>query len=61
MSCMSYTCYTKLKIPSPLQNVHVLSAHSATGHDLCPMGIMHCKIVLGDTLFMHTFIVWKYI
>ena len=39
MSCMSYTCYTKLKIPSPLQNVHVLSAHSATGHDLCPMGI----------------------
>ena len=42
MSCMSYTCYAKLKDPPPSQNIHALSVHSAAGHDSCPMRLLHC-------------------
>ena len=43
-----------------LQNLHVLSAHSATSHDLFPMGFSTlCNIMLGHTQVMHTFIVCK--
>ena len=33
-----------------------MSVHSAMGQDLCLMGIMHCKVMLGNTQFLHTFV-----
>ena len=54
MSYMSHTCYTRLKAFAPLRNRHASSVHSAMGHDL-----IHCGVMLGNTQFMHTFIVWK--
>ena len=47
MSCMSYSCYIKLKDPQPLQNVSALSVPSATGLDLCPIHLTCCGIMLG--------------
>ena len=44
MSCISYPCYTKLIDPPSLKIVPTMSVHSATGYDLCPIGIMCCKI-----------------
>ena len=59
VSCMSYTCYTKLQDLPSLRNIHVLSLQSATGHDLSPMGLIHSGIILSNTQFVHTFIVCK--
>ena len=33
MSCMSYTCYMRLKDPPSLKMVPAMSVYSATGHD----------------------------
>ena len=57
MSCMSSACYVKLKDPPLLQNVPSMSVHSATGHDLCAIGLPFCGIMLGNLQFRHTFIV----
>ena len=48
MSCMSYMCYAKLKDPPPWLNKYAISVHSATGQDLCSMGLVHCKVTLGN-------------
>ena len=45
---MSYECYMKLKDPQSLKNVHTILAHLATGHDLCPIGLMCCEIMIGN-------------
>ena len=58
MSCMSYTCHVKLKDLPPSQNRHVLSVHSATGHDPCSMGLVQHN-VLSYTQFMHTLTVCR--
>ena len=57
MSCMSYTCYAKLKDPPPLMSKHALSAPSATGYVLCLMDLIHFGNMLDNTQFIHTFIV----
>ena len=47
--CMSYTCYNKWKGPLPPRNTHALSIHWATGHHVCPMGLIYCGVILGST------------
>ena len=59
MSHMSYTSYTKLKDHPPLQNIHALFEHSSMGHNLCPMGLIHCGVMPGNSQFRHSFIVCK--
>ena len=54
-SSMSYTCYTKWKDPHFLQNIHALSVYPLTSHDLYPMGLMQCNVILGNTQFLHMF------
>ena len=59
MGCRSCTCFAKLKDHILCEIFNAPSVHSATGHDLCPMGLIHCGIVLAHTQFMHIFIVFK--
>ena len=49
MGYMSYTCYTKLRDPPPLRNIHALSVLSAVGHNLCHMGLIYYGIMLGNS------------
>ena len=53
------SCYTKLKDLPPLQNIQALTVHSAIRHDISPLGLIHCVIVLGGDQFINTFIVCK--
>ena len=55
MSCMTYRCYTKVKDCPPLINIQALSMHSATGHVLCSISLIHYGGMLGNTQFMFTF------
>ena len=48
MSCMSYACYMKLRDDLLLQNVTSMSIHSATMHNLCPIGLTYCKCMIGN-------------
>ena len=58
MSCMLYTHYVKLKDPQSLKMVPALSVHSATGCDLCPVGLT-CEATIGKLQFKHTFIAYE--
>ena len=51
MSCVSYACYLKLKDPLSLKIVHALSVHSATDHDLCPVGLTCSEDTIGKLQF----------
>ena len=55
LSCMSYTCYMKLKDPPPLQNAATMYVHSATGHYICPIYLTCCGIMIGNLQFRHTY------
>ena len=59
MSCMSYTCYIHLKDPPTLQNIPTMSVHSATGHDLWPIGLACHRIMIENLQFRHMFIMCK--
>ena len=59
MSCMSSTCYAKVKGPPLLQNIYVLSLHYMTGHHLHPKGLVHFNVMLGNAQFMPTFTVCR--
>ena len=61
MSCMSYECSNSLPRKSYLNKTHMLSVHSARDHDLYPMNIVNCKVALGNTLMIHSFIVCKHL
>ena len=56
MSCMQYACYKKLKYPPSLKMLSSMSVHSATGHDLCPVGLTCCEVTIGKSQFKHIFI-----
>ena len=45
---MSYTCYVKQQDPPSLKMVPAMSVQSATGHDLCPMGLACCEAIIGN-------------
>ena len=51
-----FTYFTKFKNILPLQDIQALFMHSIMGHDLNPIGLIHCGIMLGDTQFIYTFI-----
>ena len=56
---MSYACYAKLRDPLSLKTVPAMLVHSATDHDLCPVGLMCCEITISTSQFKHTFIVCR--
>ena len=39
--------------------VPVMSVHWATGHDLCPVGLMCCEITIDNSQLKNTFIECK--
>ena len=39
MSCTSYACYMKLKVPTLLKMISVIPVNLAISHDLCPLGL----------------------
>ena len=59
MSCISYACYVKLKNLPSLVIVSAMSVNSATGHELCPVGLMCCDVTTGKSQFKHTLILCK--
>ena len=58
MNCIPFVCYPKLKDPPSLKTMPAMLVHSATCHDLCPVGLT-CEITIGKSQFKHTFIVCK--
>ena len=61
ISCMSYGCYSRLPNRPNLNAALMLSVHLATGHDLCPMGIANCKVILSHMPVIHSFNVCKHL
>ena len=59
ISCTLYTYYVKLKYPLSLEMIPTMSVHSATGHDLCPLGLTCCEVTIGKSQFTHTFTMCK--
>ena len=49
----------KLKDSPLLKMISVISAVSATGHDLCPIGLMCCEVTIAKSQFRHTFITFR--
>ena len=41
------------------ENGTAMSVHLATGHDLCPVGLLCCEVTIGKSQFKHTCIVCK--
>ena len=59
MSCISLAWNVKLKDPPSLKMIAAMSEHSATSHDLCPIGLACCEVTIGKSQFKHTFTVCK--
>ena len=46
-SCMSQTYYQQLMLPS-VRPIHTYQERSATGSNLCPLGITECEFKIGE-------------
>ena len=46
-SCMSQTYYQELMLPS-VRPLHTYQVRSATGSNLCPLGITECEFKIGE-------------
>ena len=57
-SCMSQTFYQQLMLPT-MRNVYPYQVKSATGSNLCPMGITGCEFKIGDKGCRTDFVVCK--
>ena len=57
-SCMSQTFYQQLMLPSMI-NIYTYQVKSATGSNLCPMGITGCEFKIGDRGYKTDFVVCK--
>ena len=57
-SCMSQTFYQQLMLPS-MRNIYTYQVKSATGSNLCPMGITGCEFKIGDRGYKTDFVVCK--
>ena len=57
-SCMSQTFYQQLMLPT-MRSIHTYQVKSATGSNLCPMGITGCEFKIGDKGYKTDFVVCK--
>ena len=57
-SCMSQTFYQQLMLPT-MRNIYTYQVKSATGSNLCPMGITGCEFKIGDKGYKTDFVVCK--
>ena len=57
-SCMSQTFYQQLMLPT-MRSVYTYQVKSATGSNLCPMGITGCEFKIGDRGYKTDFVVCK--
>ena len=57
-SCMSQTYYQQLMLPS-VRPIHTYQVRSATGSNLCPLGITECKFKIGEKNYKNDFVVCK--
>ena len=57
-SCMSQTFYQQLMLPL-MRNIYTYQVKSATGSNLCPMGITGCEFKIGDRGYKTDFVVCK--
>ena len=57
-SCMSQTFYQQLMLPT-MRSIYTYQVKSATGSNLCPMGITGCKFKIGDRGYKTDFVVCK--
>ena len=57
-SCMSQTFYQQLML-STMRNIYTYQVKSATGSNLCPMGITGCEVKIGDKGYRMDFVVCK--
>ena len=57
-SCMSQTFYQQLMLPT-MRSIYTYRVKSATGSNLCPMGITGCEFKIGDKGYKTDFVVCK--
>ena len=57
-SCMSQTFYQQLMLPT-MRSIYTYQMKSATGSNLCPMGITGCEFKIGDKSYRTDFVVCK--
>ena len=57
-SCMSQTFYQQLMMPT-MRSIYTYQVKSATGSNLCPMGITGCEFKIGDKGYKTDFVVCK--
>ena len=57
-SCMSQTFYQQLMLPT-MRSTYTYQVKSATGSNLCPMGITGCEFKIGDKGYKTDFVVCK--
>ena len=57
-SCMSQTFYQQLMLPT-MRSMYTYQVKSATGSNLCPMGITGCEFKIGDKGYKTDFVVCK--
>ena len=57
-SCMSQTFYQQLMLAT-MRNIYTYQVKSATGSNLCPMGITGCEFKIGDKGYKTDFVVCK--
>ena len=57
-SCMSQTVYQQLMLPT-MRSIYTHQVKSATGSNLCPMGITGCEFKIGDKGYKTDFVVCK--
>ena len=57
-SCMSQTFYQQLMLPT-MRSIYTYQVKSATGSNLCPMGITGCEFKIGDRDYKTDFVVCK--
>ena len=55
---MSQTCYQQLMLPL-IRPVHTYQVRSATGSNLCPLGITECEFKIGEKDYKNDFVVCK--
>ena len=57
-SCMSQTFYQQLMLPT-MRSIYTYQVKSATGSNLCPMGITGCEFKVGDKGYRTDFVVCR--
>ena len=57
-SCMSQTFYQQIMLPT-MRSIYTYQVKSATGSNLCPMGIIGCEFKIGDRGYKTDFVVCK--